>query len=94
MSEMERNKGKLIPATDHLTIESFDGDNDEWADYLYNNDLMYIHGVVYRVEYEIESGDCYGFADVTKNDDGTIDFHTMHYNGGGSLEEVLEDALE
>lgn len=93
MSEMERNKGKLIPTTDHITIESFDGE-DEWRDYLYDNGLMYIHGVVYRVEYEIKRGDCYGFSEVTKNDDGSIDFHTMHYNGGGCLEEVLEDALE
>jgi len=31
--------------------------------------------------------------DFDENPDGTINFHTMHYNGGASLEEVIEEEL-
>lgn len=88
MSEMERNKGVLIP--EHIDTEDYAEDD---FDTLQENGFMVIDGEVYSVKYEVEDEqDCYGFADVTVKDDGTVEFHTYHYNGGGSLEEVIEGA--
>ncbi len=89
MSEMELNKGKLIPAgidTENYTDEDFDT--------LYENGLIFVGGEWYEVDYEIKSSDCYGFRHVSVNSDGSIDFITYHYNGGGSLGEVIENAIE
>ena len=35
-----------------------------------------------------------GFEEAHKNPDGTIDFFVQWYNGGASLNEVLEDAIK
>ena len=90
MSTVERNKGKLVPVgvdTEHFT-------DDDWDTYT-ENGFMVIDGEVYEVIYEVEAEkDCSYFAEVTCNSDGSIDFHTLHYNGGGSLEEVIETALD
>jgi hypothetical protein len=49
---------------------------------------------VYSVEWEIKRGtSCPEFADVKVNEDGSIDFHTYHYNGGGHWSEIVEDEL-
>lgn len=89
MSEYERNKGKLIPVgvdTEHFT----DDDYDTYTE----NGFVVINGEVYEVEWEVEQEiDGYEFADVLKNKDGTIAFHTYHYNGGSHWTEVVEHAL-
>ncbi len=86
---MERNKGKLIPTgidTDNYTDDDFDT--------LAENNMYVINGEVYRVQWEVNrEKDCNYFADVKVNPSGTIDFHMMHYNGGGFWTEVIEDAL-
>ena len=89
MSDMERNKGKLVP-TD-ITTEGFtDGDWDEF----YEKGLYAINGKVYSVIWEVEQDtDCSEFADVVVNEDGTINFHTYHYNGGAHWSEVVGDEL-
>lgn len=90
MSSMERNKGKLIPTG--IDLENY---TDDDIDNLYENGMIIIDGEVYEVVYEIKADtDCYDFADVKVNTDGSIDFHTMHYNGGAGLSEVIEWALE
>lgn len=90
MSEMERNKGKLIPVemdTEHFT-------EDEWDD-LYDNGLVAIDGEVYRVEWEVKHDtEDYSFREVTVNEDGSITFHTYHYNGGAFWTEVVESELK
>lgn len=90
MSEMERNKGKLIPTgvdTEHFT-------DDDWDTY-YENGFITVHGEIYEVEWEVRrDSDGVEFADVEVNRDGTIDFHTYHYNGSASLDEVIEGALK
>lgn len=101
MSENEINKGKLIPlnktteelASIHLSEEDR-GDYNKLEDKLYDIDIREINGKYYKVEYEIKSGDAYGFVDVEKNDDGSFNFHTMHYNGGGDLIELLEGEIK
>lgn len=90
MSEVERNKGKLIPTgidTEHFTDDDYESCEE--------NGLVRIDGELYEVIWEVRRDtDEYHFADVKENPDSSIDFHTMHYNGGGHWTEVVEDALE
>lgn len=90
MSEMERNKGKLIPVdvdTEHFTEEDYETYQE--------NGFVVFDKEIYEVEWAIQRDtDCYDFADVVENDDGTINFHTYHYNGGAHWIEVVEDALK
>lgn len=90
MSDYERNKGKLIPTG--IDTENF---NDEDFDTLYENGMVIIDREVYEVKWEVEGETgCYDFADVKVNEDGSISFHTLHYNGAGHWTELVEDALE
>lgn len=109
MSSMERNKGKLwLISTDaeafaESKIETRDNFYDtaleQFKEDLFDGEgppkYMIVSGKVYEVEWEVYSEtDCTGFGEVTSEDGGkTINFHTYHYNGGGCLEEVLEDDL-
>ncbi len=101
MSDYERNKGKLIPTTlDEIKQEcpKIAGEEEEEEDsYLdrifYSDQYVEIQDTLYRIEWEVYGENCYDFADVKKNEDGTINFHTLHYNGGGHWTEVVEDAL-
>lgn len=87
MSAVERNKGKLIPVdTSTLTKDQC---VEPW-DY----GMMEIRTKFYKVEFEIKGDDYCDFAEVTENKDGSIDFHTMHYNGGAGLEEVIESGMK
>tara|TARA_R110000744_G_C19371770_1_gene563195 strand:- start:54542 stop:54874 length:333 start_codon:yes stop_codon:yes gene_type:complete len=109
MSNYEHNKGKLTPfnLTEEVAEqlveargESFDdfyetyveqvGDDPSW----YDEKLVEVNGSWYKVEFEIERGDIDGFAEAKLNQDGTIDFNTYHYNGGGHWTEVVEGALD
>lgn len=90
MSEVERNKGRLIPVninTEHHTEDDFDD--------LYTEGFVNINGEIYEVQWEMkrDTDTPDYFADVTENPDGSIDFHTMHYNGSGHWTEVVEEAL-
>ena len=89
MSYNERNKGILIPTnvdTEHFTDEDFECFQEEG--------FMVIDSEIYSVEWEIKRGEpCEEFAKVNVLDDGRIKFHTQHYNGCGSLEDVIENAL-
>ena len=89
MSSIERNKGKLIPVVNNPTLDYADWDT------LYNLGYVRVKNIVYSVEWEVEGeGDCSYFADVKVNPDGSIDFHTLHYNGGGFWTEIIEDKLK
>lgn len=90
MSDMEHNKGKLIPV--NLDLESYD--EDALDELLHDNNWCLIDGEVYSVQWEVRRGELYDFAQVKQNDDGSIDFNTYHYNGGGHWTEVIENALE
>lgn len=88
MSSIERNKGKLIPVINNPTLDYADWDT------LYDLGCVRVKNIVYNVEWEVEGEkDCAYFADVKVNPDGSIDFHTLHYNGGGYWAEVIEDKL-
>lgn len=90
MSDFERNKGKLIPV--NVDTEHFS--EDDYNTY-FENGFVVVDGEVYEVEWEVEAEtDSYNFCEVKENEDGTIDFHTMHYNGGGSFVEIVESSLK
>lgn len=86
MSYIERNKGKLIFVTKQPYYINHDFD-DMYPDYVEIGDSLY------RVEFEIEREEFYGMTNVTVNEDKSIDFDTVHYNGGAHWIEVVEDAL-
>lgn len=89
MSEMEHNKGKLIPIgvdTEHFTEEDYE--------YYTEHGYTVIDVEIYEVEWESKHENLSDFAYVTENDDGSIDFHTYHYNGCAHWTDVVEDALD
>ena len=92
MSDMEHNKGKLIPvALDNKYLEL-----DQWEleDVLDEQGLVMIDHQAYKIEWEIKRGELYGFAYVDQHEDGSISFNTWHYNGGAHWTEVVEEALK
>ena len=98
MSDYERNKGKLIPfngTVEYLSkLLNKEVDVDDLS---YDTGGMYeiVNDKIYQVQWEIRRGDDVPeFADITVNEDGSIDFHTYHYNGGAHWTEVVENALE
>lgn len=106
MSEMEHNKGKLVPfeltESSAKTLVENKQEDLEYDTYLeqisddpswYDEDLVCIGRKWYKVKFEIRRGELYGFAEAKENSDGSIDFNTYHYNGGGHWTEVVEDAL-
>lgn len=108
MSDYERNKGKLIPfdLTEEVAREFVisKGETLECDTYLdqvnddytwYCETLAKVGDKFYSVEWEVKrEQDAYEFAEAVLNEDGTIDFHTYHYNGGAHWTEVVEGALD
>lgn len=92
------------------TIEEFfeqkcKEDGIEWDEYLesweevydYHTDNYYKYLVVNDVVWEVFDRvklDCIDGVHIVDNKDGTYSFNTTFYNGGASLGEVLEDAIE
>lgn len=71
MSEMERNKGKLIP----VGVDTSDFSEDDFDTYR-ENGFIEVDGEIYEVEWEVRrDSDSVEFADVQVNRDGSIDFH-------------------
>lgn len=95
MSTIERNKGTLIPVTfDDVLMEYPEADINDlpWDT---EGNFQHIGDNIYKVLWEVKGeGDCSYFADVKLNPDGSIDFHTLHYNGGGYWTEVIEGELK
>lgn len=88
MSDMEYNKGKLIPTgidTEHFTGEDWDN--------MYDNGQVAIDGEVYSVEWDVCGGELPEVINIQENNDGSINFETYHYNGGGHWTEVVENYL-
>jgi len=94
MSDYERNKGRLYLVTEDVILQEFPN-----ADL---NDIAWDTGGVFtkigenyfRVEWEVEGEtDAPEFAEVTENKDGSISFHTYHYNGGAHWTELVEEKL-
>lgn len=97
MSDMEHNKGKLIPVSYkeiEKAIPPLEGeDRYDHMDRIYDGSFVNLGDKLYRVEWEIKRGELYDFAYVDKNEDGSINFNTWHYNGSAHWTEVVEGAL-
>ena len=89
MSDMEYNKGKLIPT--NIDTELFD---DDAFDQYMENGYEVIDGEIYEVSWETRRGELYSLCNVTENEDGSIDFETYHYNGGAHWVELVEGKLK
>ena len=104
---MEAMKGRLVPfcigkesieRTYFLLCERHNLEVDEDNDYreavmdAFPDDYLEIGDTLYKMKAE-ELDPC-GFTEVEIDNNGTIDFIALWYNGGGSLGEVLEAAVK
>ncbi len=108
MSETEVHKGKLIPLSlNGVTMEEraknacekYGYEKSSWhRSYLEclrdeGYKTVYVRGdIIYEMK-DLELDAC-GFSDATKNEDNTIDYLVMFYNGGASLDEVIDEAID
>ena len=100
MSEMEYNKGKLIPVDMDELLEK----HPQWGDKLTlwdeiledpeDFDCEIVNGKPYTVQWEHRKDETLEIAKATENEDGTIDFETYHYNGCAHWTEMVEEGLE
>lgn len=86
MSYTERNKGKLVFVSNKPFPDWFDADEDE--------NHCVIADKLYKINLEVKGEEFYGMAEVTENEDKSIYFDTVHYNGGAHWIEIVEDALK
>lgn len=89
MSDMEHNKGRLIPA--NIDTELF---TENTFDYYRENGFEVIDGELYTVQWDIKRGELYSFERVNVDGNGVIHFETYHYNGGAHWTELVENALK
>lgn len=89
MSDMERNKGRLIPASlIQLHLEDNDPERLQEAGFIF----IERYNQWYYVDYEVQGCTDMFFSEIEQVH-GEIHFHTCHYNGGGDLSEVLNAEL-
>lgn len=108
MSSTEVNKGTLIPRTLEQVIETLEEhisgtklttieDVREAAFEIYDEGIpeyVEIKKQFYEVINHLSIPGYEDLCELRINGDGTIDFLTMHYNGGGHWTELIEDKLE
>ncbi|RAL57341.1 hypothetical protein BSK20_03640 [SR1 bacterium human oral taxon HOT-345] len=106
MSQIEHKKGKLTPIqTSPLSIEEwckekvggnlesyYENYTEKFLDE-HSRKYVVLNGVLYSVDGS-DIDDDGDIAIMTKNTDGTLDYHLRYYNGGTYFEEMLEYALE
>lgn len=110
MSGTELHLGKLIPIEQKETLEATAkyhleaiGVNEKdigdyttsWLQYMHDEMSNFGHvynGVLYRID--DKEMDPNSLAEAQINDDGTINYQLLYYNGGGSFSEALDVALE
>ena len=108
MSDYERNKGVLVPFKMHedfakdavimrnetLSYGSYVEQVSDNPYYYLGEDIIRIKDQWYEVIWEVKGeNDIPEYAEAFKHDDGSIEFHTYHYNGGAHWTEVVEGAL-
>ncbi|AFN39469.1 hypothetical protein F485_gp205 [Aeromonas phage CC2] len=103
MSSMEFVKGKVI--TTGLEVEPFMEANypdwrnescdphDAFYELVTETEFMILHKKVYRV-LEYKELDSCGYTDIEQNEDGTVSFVSLWYNGGACLSETIEGAMK
>lgn len=106
MSEVERNKGVLIPIelteTDFEEIckenDFYRDDHETWEAAFEQeggtDTIVKIGDQYYFAEFEVRRDTDGYFADIQKDASGRILFHMSHYNGGAHWTEVVADGLK
>lgn len=105
MSEDVTYRGKLVlieTGKDKVEVKAFEilGGELEKHYSSYLEKLLdgedYLYHSEYEALYSIEKTkfDCYGFREMSRNEDGSIAFFTQFYNGGTCLTEILEEGLD
>lgn len=104
MSQMEYNKGELIPVK-----KSFKDIYEEccgagatppygtYEEYIRDDFGEFGYVVIkdkpYKIQWDARAEELYEFADVEERSDGVVEFSTYHYNGGAHWTEVVEGEL-
>ena len=99
MSSTELNKGRLIPLgkneLEYIAVKNEVTVEEMKENGLFEYGLTQIKDTIYRVEFEVDGAESYSdLCDLRENEDGSVDFLTVHYNGGGSFDEVIENGWE
>lgn len=85
-------KGETLDGTTYSSYVEQLSDDPTW--YL-NEDIIRMGNNWYEVIWEVHGeNDIPEYAEAFKHDDGSIEFHTYHYNGGAHWTEVVEGALK
>lgn len=90
LMEIIKNLDAVKSYTDYL--EDFEDSAEAFMEVLYETGCekyKILNHDIYEV-IEDTKLDPSGFSEIVENDDGTINYIALWYNGGGSLEEVLE----
>jgi hypothetical protein len=104
MSEMETVIGKIKKVdtpegfttkekVDWLIKQGYSFDMQEYEMDFYSSDELVKVGKDWYEWISKKELDPYGDSEATLNEDGSINFFAHWYNGGGSLEEVLESTI-
>lgn len=109
MSETETHKGKLVPlyfegntledrareACLFLGLERDTQYHKSWLECLEDegHEKVFIHNdIIYKID--DQEVDPEGFSEATVNDNGSYDYFISWYNGGASMNEVLQQAVK
>lgn len=110
MSETETNKGTLVPITNLPDISTEDNAreicsrlgfekgkyHESWMECLEDRAYRQVHfrdGIFYEIR-NTRMDDDFEIIEGTKNEDGSYDYFLRWYNGGASMSEVLDDAID
>lgn len=102
MSETVHYKGKLKPTGKTVSeyvkekcseIPEYYNDEKEYFNDTFYNAAVEVSGQVYEVEKEDVDSD-YDIFIAIKNDDGSISFEVMYYNGACSFDEAIDQAIK
>ena len=94
MSSLERNKGTLVYIGEKIFTKPSKLTEDEYEQWVIENSFMVIGEKLYKVTYEIQAEKEDLYFQYVSLSGKRIHFHTIHYNGDSSLEEVLTSAIE
>lgn len=109
MSETETHRGKLVPMVlSGVTLEErcesacnelgyeMGKYCDTWEECLSDDGYKKViirDKVIYRIVDDVEVPSD-GFAEATANEDGSINYFISWYNGGASMDEVINSAID
>lgn len=90
---VEQQMLQLLADHGHTEMPSYYKDVREWfSNEISERKYFYYKGDVYSLDDEdMEDQD---IIKASRNDDGSISYHLMFYNGGASFGECLEEALD